>query len=149
MALMSDGHSGTERSNPPQKKGHGRIFLTFFVIAVVLVVLGALMLVQRKSQYEALAKDTDALAVPNVAVIHPTPQPDSEDLVLPSTLTAYVESPIYARTNGYLKKWYKDIGSRVQKGELLAEIDTPEVDQQLIQARADLETAKANSNLSK
>jgi RND family efflux transporter MFP subunit len=144
---MSDGHSGTERNNPP-KKGHGRIFLTFFVIAVVLVVFGALMLVQRKSQYEALAKDTDAQAVPIVAVVHPTPQPDSEDLVLPSTLTAYVESPIYARTSGYLKKWYKDIGSRVQKGELLAEIDTPEVDQQLSQAKADLATSQANVHLS-
>jgi len=64
-------------------------------------------------------------------------------------MQAYVESPIYARTNGYLKKWYRDIGSRVQKGELLADIDTPEVDQQLIQAKADLETAKANANLSR
>ena len=60
---------------------------------------------------------------------------------------AYVESPIYARTNGYLKKWYRDIGSRVSKGELLAEIETPELDQQLQQVRADLATAKANYDL--
>jgi RND family efflux transporter MFP subunit len=64
-------------------------------------------------------------------------------------MQAYVEAPIYARTNGYLKKWYRDIGSRVRQGELLAEIDTPEVDQQLIQAKADLDTSKANANLSK
>jgi RND family efflux transporter MFP subunit len=70
-------------------------------------------------------------------------------LILPSTTQAYTESPIYARTNGYLKKWYHDIGSRVQKGELLADIDTPEVDQQLSQARADLGTSKANEDLSK
>jgi RND family efflux transporter MFP subunit len=69
--------------------------------------------------------------------------------VLPGTLQAYVESPIYARTNGYLQKWYHDIGTRVPKGELLADIDTPEVDQQLSQSRADLNTSQANANLSK
>jgi RND family efflux transporter MFP subunit len=63
-------------------------------------------------------------------------------------MQAYVESPIYARTSGYLKKWYRDIGTRVRQGELLAEIDTPEVDQQLLQSRADLNTAKANARLS-
>src|SRR5437879_13433356 len=63
-------------------------------------------------------------------------------------MDAFVYSPIYARTNGYLKKWYHDIGSRVQKGDLLADIDTPEVDQQLSQARADLATAEANAHLS-
>ena len=75
-------------------------------------------------------------------------QTGEEDLVLPGTLQAYVESPIYARTNGYLKKWYHDIGSRVSKGDLLADIDTPEVDQQLVQAKADLVTAQANLHLS-
>jgi RND family efflux transporter MFP subunit len=88
------------------------------------------------------------MAVPTVSVVHPIPEPGQEDLVLPSTTQAYVESPIYARTNGYLKKWYHDIGSRVNKGELLADIDTPEVDQQLSQARADLGTSKANEDLS-
>jgi RND family efflux transporter MFP subunit len=70
-------------------------------------------------------------------------------MVLPGSLKPNVESPIYARTNGYLKKWYKDIGSHVQKGEILAEIDTPEIDQQLAQSRAELVTAQANLNLSK
>jgi RND family efflux transporter MFP subunit len=103
---------------------------------------------QRRSEYQALASNTEALAVPTVAVIHPTAEPGDEHLVLPGTLQAYVESPIYARTNGYLKNWYHDIGSRVAKGELLADIDTPEVDQQLSQARADLNTAQANASLS-
>ena len=67
--------------------------------------------------------------MPTVAIIHPAPQSGDEDLVLPGTLQAYVESPIYARTNGYLKKWYHDIGSRVNKGDILADIDTPQVDQ--------------------
>src|SRR5256886_5590329 len=88
------------------------------------------------------------MAIPTVAVIHPAAEAGQEDLVLPGTLQAYVESPIYARTNGYLKKWYHDIGSRVRQGDLLADIDTPEVDQQLSQARADLNTAQANANLS-
>jgi len=124
------------------------LFLVFFVIVVALVILGALMMFQRRAQFQALAKDTETLAVPTVAVIHPTAEGAAEDFVLPSTLQAYVESPIYARTNGYLVKWYHDIGSRVRKGDLLADIETPEVDQQLMQARADLVTAQANENLS-
>jgi RND family efflux transporter MFP subunit len=126
----------------------GPLFLVFFVVVIALVVLGAFVMFERRSQFQALAKNTEALAVPTVAVIHPTAQAGDEDLVLPSTLQAYVESPIYARTNGYLRKWYHDIGSRVNKGELLADIDTPEVDQQLLQARADLVTAEANEHLS-
>jgi RND family efflux transporter MFP subunit len=72
-----------------------------------------------------------------------------DELVLPGVVQAYIEAPIYARTNGYLRKWYTDIGAHVKKGELLAEIDTPEVDRQLSQARADLNTAQANSALSR
>jgi RND family efflux transporter MFP subunit len=124
------------------------IFLVFFVVVVVLIVVGALLMFQRRTQYNALAKETEISAIPTVAVIHPATESEGESLVLPGTLQAYVESPIYARTNGYLNKWYRDIGSRVSKGELLAEIETPEVDQQLLQARADLATAQANAHLS-
>jgi RND family efflux transporter MFP subunit len=116
---------------------------------IALVLLGAFTLLQRHSQYQALAKETEAATIPTVAIIHPTTEAPDEGLVLPGSMQAYVESPIYARTNGYLKKWYRDIGSRVRQGELLADIDTPEVDQQLSQARADLETSKANANLSR
>jgi RND family efflux transporter MFP subunit len=115
---------------------------------LVLVLLGAATLFQRKSEYRTLAKETETLAIQTVGVIHPTPELGQEDLVLPGTMEAFVEAPIYARTNGYLKKWYHDIGSRVGQGELLADIDTPEVDQQLSQARADLSTAQANGHLS-
>ena len=124
------------------------LFLVFFLIVVVLVIVGAIVMLERRSQFQALAEDTQKLAVPTVAVIHPTSEGQAEDLVLPSTLQAYVESPIYARTNGYLVKWYHDIGSRVNKGDLLADIETPEVDQQLMQAKADLVTAQANEHLS-
>jgi RND family efflux transporter MFP subunit len=131
----------------PTKKS--RLFVSLIVAVLVLAVVGAFTLLQRRSQYQALAQETEKLAIPTVAVTHPTVEPSQEDLVLPSTLQAYTESPIYARTNGYLRKWYHDIGSRVQKGALLADIDTPEVDQQLSQARADLATSQANLNLSK
>ena len=133
-------------SQPRPRKGGLFGVLVFAVVA--LVVLGAFTLIQRRSQYQALAKETETRAIPTVAVIHPVTEPTDEGLVLPGSMQAYVESPIYARTNGYLKKWYRDIGSRVRRGELLADIDTPEVDQQLIQAKADLETSKANANLS-
>jgi RND family efflux transporter MFP subunit len=135
-----------QETRPPQKS---RIFVLFFSVVIALVVVGALTLVQRRSQYQALAKETEALAVPTVSVTHAATAKGEEDLVLPGTMQAYVESPIYARTSGYVKKWYHDIGSRVAQGDLLADIDTPEVDQQLSQAKADLATAQANAGLSK
>jgi RND family efflux transporter MFP subunit len=137
-----------ETTNSGSKGKKSPLFTVFFVIVGCLVVVGAILIVQRRSQYQALANETEVAAVPTVAVIHPDVESGDEDLVLPGTLQAYVESPIYARTNGYLKKWYYDIGSRVRKGDLLVDIDTPEVDQQLSQARADLNTAKANTQLS-
>jgi RND family efflux transporter MFP subunit len=87
------------------------------------------------------------MSVVHVAMIHASPVQADSQLILPGNVQSYVESPIYARTNGYLKKWYEDIGSHVKEGELLAEIDTPEVDAQLAQARADLATAQANVKL--
>jgi RND family efflux transporter MFP subunit len=147
---MKESGSQMEPGRGGQQPAKSNRLFTFLIgAAIVLVVLGAFTLFQRRAQYHALAETTEALAIPTVAVIHPTAEVAQEDLVLPGTLQAYVESPIYARTNGYLKKWYHDIGSRVPKGELLADIDTPEVDQQLSQARADLNTAQANANLSR
>ena len=139
--LAHSGSSGTGRKRSP-------LFTVFFVVVALLIVAGGLLLFQRRAQYQALAKETEAAAIPTVAIIHPSVEAGDENLVLPGTLQAYVESPIYARTNGYLRKWYHDIGSRVNKGELLVDIDTPEVDQQLGQSRADLNTAKANAQLS-
>lgn len=147
---MREGGSQMEPEQGGQQHAPGSGLFKFLIGGViVLVILGAFTLFQRRAQYHALAEETEALAIPTVAVIHPTTEAAQEDLVLPGTLQAYVESPIYARTNGYLKKWYHDIGSRVPKGELLADIDTPEVDQQLSQARADLNTSQANANLSR
>src|SRR6202043_3424100 len=129
-----------------RKPERSRLFLVLVLVAVLLLVVGGITLLMRRSQYKALAKETETLAVPTVSVVHPIAESDSEDLVLPSTLQAYVESPIYARINGYLKKWYHDIGSRVNKGELLADIDTPEVAQELDRKSTRLGTAQANQN---
>jgi RND family efflux transporter MFP subunit len=129
-------------------KGPGTLLRWFFILFSIFLVLGIYAVSQRMTEHKALAQQTERMAIPYVSVIRATPIDADSEMVLPGTLKPYVESPLYARTNGYLKKWYKDIGSHVQKGDLLAEIDTPEIDQQLAQARADLVTAQANLSLS-
>ena len=119
----------------------------FIVLFLVFLIIGLYNVLQRRSERGVLAQQTERLSVPHVAVIHATPVEADPALILPGNIQSYVESPIYARTNGYLKKWYKDIGSHVKEGDLLADIDTPEVDEQLSQARADLATAQANVKL--
>jgi multidrug efflux system membrane fusion protein len=114
----------------------GKALTIVAVLLLVLLVAGGFTLWSRANHEQALAKETERSTVPTVAVVHPLAEKPDEDLVLPGSLQAYVESPIYARTSGYLVRWYKDIGSRVTKGELLAKIDTPEVDQELNQTRA-------------
>jgi len=106
------------------------------VMLLLLLVAGGFTMLERMSHERALAKETEIETVPTVAVVNPVSEKPDEDLVLPGSLLAYEESPIYARTSGYLVRWYKDIGSRITKGELLAKIDTPEVDQELNQTRA-------------
>jgi RND family efflux transporter MFP subunit len=130
------------------KKLHQKIrryALTLLVVALVLAVWGEVSRVLARS---SLSKETADAAVPTVLTITPNRTSLGEELVLPGSVQAYIEAPIYARTSGYLKEWRTDIGSQVTKGQLLAEIETPEVDQQLSQAVADLATARANENLS-
>ncbi|MGH9543597.1 MAG: efflux RND transporter periplasmic adaptor subunit [Terriglobales bacterium] len=114
--------------------------------AALLVVFGILPRIQART---ALRQETLRMAVPTVVVIQPKRSAPAQEIVLPANVQAFADAPIYARTNGYLKRWYVDIGSHVKAGQLLAEIDTPEVNQQLRQARADLATAQANLDLSK
>jgi RND family efflux transporter MFP subunit len=130
------------------RKGPGALLRWFLILFFIFLVLGIYAVTQRMTEHKALAQQTEQMAVPYVSVIRATPVDADSEMVLPGSLKPYVESPLYARTNGYLKKWYKDIGSHVEKGEILAEIDTPEIDQQLAQARADLVTAQANLSLS-
>lgn len=144
-AEESGSGNGTGAGLPPG--GRGQLMKWFLVLFLVFLILGVYSYTQKKASQQVLAKQTEMMAVPYVAVVHATPLSGNSDLVLPGNIQSYVESPIYARTNGYLKKWYKDIGSHVARGELLAEIDTPEVDAQLAQARADLATAEADVKL--
>jgi RND family efflux transporter MFP subunit len=130
---------------PPSAK-HGFLLLIVAIIVVIVVVIAGV--VPRMRAKAALKTETDKSAVPTVDVIQPKQGAPHQEIVLPGNIQAFTDAPIYARTNGYLKKWYVDIGARVKAGQLLAVIDTPEVDQQLLQARADLNTAEANSNLS-
>ena len=116
------------------------------VTAVVIVIAGILPRIQART---ALRKETAEMAVPAVVVVKPKRSAPAQEIVLPASVQAFIDAPIYARTNGYLKKWYVDIGGHVKAGQLLAEIDTPEVNQQLRQSLADLATAQANLNLSK
>ncbi len=103
----------------------------------------------RAAAESRLAQRTQEIATPTVAVVSPKEGAPTQEIVLPGNTQAFSDAPIYARTSGYLKRWYFDIGAHVQKGQLLAEIETPEVDQQLQQARADLDTAQANLNIAK
>jgi RND family efflux transporter MFP subunit len=139
--------SGEGPSGEAQARGRGKMVTWFVMLGVVLAAVAIYEMLERRTEEHVLAQQTERMAVPYVAVIHATSVNGESELVLPGNLQSYVQSPIYARTNGYLKKWYKDIGSRVNKGDLLAEIDSPEVDEQLAQAQADLATAQANVKL--
>jgi RND family efflux transporter MFP subunit len=121
------------------------VFAAVLAIVVVLVLMG---IIPRVRARQALREETDRLAVPVVTVVHPQREAPSEEVVLPGNIQAFIDAPIYARTSGYLKKWYSDIGTHVKEGQLLGEIETPEVEQQLQQARADLATGEANLKLS-
>ncbi len=116
---------------PPRKA-----LLMIGVALLILLAAGAVTLIGRETHERALAKETERSTVPTVAIVHPLAETPDEELVLPGSLQAFEESPIYARTSGYLVRWYKDIGSRVKEGDLLATIDTPEIDQELNQTRA-------------
>src|SRR5271170_1887065 len=115
---------------------------TLLAIAVVAYGLGS-----RAAQTSRLHDLTEAQAVPTVAIVAPTHLENNASLDLPGRLQAYIRAPIYARVPGYLKSWKYDIGGRVKAGDLLAEIDTPDLDQQLMQARAALSVAQANAKL--
>ena len=114
------------------------------LLAAIVVAAGILPRLKARA---ALRTETREMATPVVSVVHPERGKAVQELILPATLQPWTDAPIYARTNGYLKRWYFDIGARVRSGQLLADIDTPEVDQQLGQARADLVTAQANEKL--
>jgi len=144
VSVKTDGTSDTSVGEPVRRKGA-------VVVGVVLILLlGAAIIYGVRSRTEAendLKHSTEAAAIPSVNVTHPSVGSAAQEIVLPGNTQAFTDTPIYARTNGYLRRWYVDIGSHVRRGQLLAEIETPELDQQLQQAEADLKSAEANMQL--
>lgn len=127
-----------------------RTFKILLIVVVAVLILGTVVIHGIRSRISAAAvirERTLEEAVLPVSVIHPKRGDLKEEINLPGNIQAFVDAPVYARTNGYLKKWYTDIGTRVKAGDLLAEIDSPEVDQQLDQAKAQLATSQANLSL--
>jgi RND family efflux transporter MFP subunit len=130
---------------PPPSPSHKRTGIRLFLLApIVLCLVGAVTLFLRAQESKKLAVTTHALQAEPVSVIHPQSGAPNSDLALPGTIQAFSDSPIYARTNGYVAHWYADIGTHVHQGQLLAVIESPEVDQELSQARASLGQVQAN-----
>ena len=134
--------------SPPDRKTSRRgLRLTGAIAAIVAVVIVAYGVMTRAAENARLHDWTEAQALPTVAVVTPAGGANRSGLELPGRIEAFTRAPIYARVSGYLKSWKFDIGAKVKAGDLLAEIETPDLDQQLSQARADLSTAQANAAL--
>lgn len=152
---MSDPNPSNPHSEPHAQISGQRpissrsVLLGFIVVLLVACIMAAIGILSRMRSQTVLAQRTRALAAPTVNVAAPKPGSPADTMVLPGNVTAYTDAPIYARTNGYLTRWYYDIGAHVQKGALLAVISAPEVDQQLAQAEADLATAQTNAKNAK
>jgi RND family efflux transporter MFP subunit len=144
---QAEGGHHSEFSAPEQKPiSGGWALVGVAILLLVALGFGGWGILSRRHANTVLAERTTDLAAPSVIAVAPKQGAPLDSFVLPGNVTAYTDSPIYARTSGYLTKWYFDIGARVKQGALLAEIATPEVDQQLAQAAADLNTAEANAN---
>jgi|SRR5579872_3097448 len=135
-----------EQAHPGENQPRNRWWIAVLAVVIVAAIVAS-VIVPRKRAEADLVKETDQLAIPAVSTVRPRASAPADEVVLPANVQAYIDAPIYARTNGYLRKWYVDIGAHVKEGQLLADIETPEVDQQLRQARADLQTAQANLSL--
>src|ERR1700687_1854399 len=137
-------------SQPDQNTGRSvlrRLRLVGGAFALLAIAIVAYGLVSRAAENSRVHNLTEAQAVPSVAIVAPIAAEDHASLDLPGRLEAYIRAPIYARVPGYLKSWRHDIGDKVKGGDVLAEIDTPDLDEQLTQARADLSVARANAKL--
>jgi RND family efflux transporter MFP subunit len=145
----ADFNSVETPAGPDRPKWRGRVvaLLTLAAMAAGLAIVIHLGISARAAAETKLVGATEQAAIPAVNVVHPVKGAPIEEIVLPGNTQAFTDTPINARTSGYLKQWYFDIGARVNQGQLLAEIETPEVDRQLQQARAELETAQANFHL--
>ena len=141
-------HELADRPAPPViRRGPLTTIVVFvLIVAVIIAVVGILA---RRHAAAELAQYTGTVAAPAVLLVAPQMEKGTREIVLPGNMQAFTQAPIYARTTGYVKAWYHDIGAHVKKGDLLAIIETPELDQQLAQAKADLATAQSNAALAK
>lgn len=142
---MADSSSSSAHAPPGPGESHRFVYIAIIVV-VILAIWGIASRLHARSNLHEQAQEA---AIPTVVTTKATGGPASSKLVLPGNVQAFYEAPIYARTSGYLKSWSTDIGTSVKQGQLLAEIETPEVDQQLRQAQADLGTADANYQLAR
>jgi RND family efflux transporter MFP subunit len=134
-------------ASAPRRSLAIRLGIWIGLLAALITVTIAFGIVPRMQAQAVLKKETAGLNVPTVSVLQPKRGNPVQELILPGNMQPFMDAPIYARTSGYLKRWTADIGARVKAGQLLAEIDTPEVEEQLHQARSDLQTAEANYRL--
>jgi RND family efflux transporter MFP subunit len=141
-------HGSEQLKHEPQVSRAGLVIFVLIVL-IGLVAIAAYGMAHRQHESGALATYTKANSAPSVSVEMPSLQQSAREVILPGSIQAFSQAPIYARTTGYVKAWYHDIGSHVTKGELLAVIETPELDQQLAVAKADLATAQSNAALAK
>jgi RND family efflux transporter MFP subunit len=141
-----NGNSGASKDLAVARSRHGQ-WLYFAIALIVVVTLLATGIWSRVKARASLGSETAEVALTAVSVVSPKQAAPLQEIILPGNVQPFITSPIYSRTNGYLKKWYFDIGAHVKQGQLLAVIETPEVDQQLDQARSNLLTAKANLEL--
>ena len=146
----STGRGSAVPSAPPEREGLSRgEWIGIVLAALVLVAVIVHGIRGRDETEQRLQKQTEAEAIPSVNVVYPVASTLSSEIALPGNTQAFVDTPIYSRTNGYLKNWYFDIGAHVRKGQLMAVIETPELDQQLQVAQADLKSVEANLNLAR
>jgi RND family efflux transporter MFP subunit len=143
--------ASNQAEKPVTTGGKGSFRALLLIIAAAALLLGYAIfsgVSARAKATNTLERETISMSAPTVAVVHPQPVNGTEEVILPGNMQAFIDTPIWARASGYLKMWNADIGAHVTQGQLLAEIEAPEVDQQLHQARADLNTAEANLKLS-
>ena len=148
--IETNGQTGTLAPSTANESRHRQFGRSWLIAAVVVLAVIAVLASEIRSRVKAasnLRAVTSQMAVPSVSVVLPKQTAPAQEVVLPGNIQPYISSPIYARTDGYLKKWYFDIGAHVKAGDLLAIIQTPEVDEQLSQARSTLATAQANLEL--
>jgi len=154
MTTTQSDHADTPGVSPAKARGAAgpsRAALAMALLAAVVISIAAVLggLKPRQRQQAALADETRELAIPTVTIVSPAPGKPAVGLLLPAEVKPWIEAPIYARASGYLKRWYVDLGAHVKVGQLLAEIETPELDQELESSRSALNQAQAALALAK